>query len=147
MHLWLPDAYAYAPSAVTPFLAATATKVAVYVYLRFFFTIFGGDYAFASLNLDYLLIPLALAGVFAGSLAALFQHDVKRMLAYSSVAQVGYMMLGIGLFSVTGLTATLVHLFNHALMKGRSSSPWDASPCGSARSSSRTCAASASGCR
>ena len=118
MHLWLPDAYAYAPSAVTPFLAATATKVAVYVYLRFFFTIFGGDYAFGSLNLDYLLIPLALAGVFAGSLAALFQQDVKRMLAYSSVAQVGYMMLGIGLFSVTGLTATLVHLFNHALMKG-----------------------------
>ena len=118
MHLWLPDAYAYAPSAVTAFLAATATKVAVYVFLRFFFTIFGGDYAFGTLNLDYLLIPLALAGVFAGSLAALFQHNVKRMLAYSSVAQVGYMMLGIGLFSVTGLTATLVHLFNHALMKG-----------------------------
>ena len=118
MHVWLPSAYTYAPSAVTAFLAATATKVSVYVFLRFFFTIFGHEYTFSTLRLDYLIIPLALAAVFVGSLVAVFQNNIKRMLAYSSIAQIGYMMLGIGLVSITGLTGTLVHLFNHALIKG-----------------------------
>ena len=118
MHLWLPNAYAYAPSIVTAFLAATATKVAVYVFIRFFFTIFGAEYTFSTLHLDYFIIPLALVGVFVASIVAVFQSNIKRMLAYSSVAQIGYMMLGIGLVSVIGLTGTLVHLFNHALMKG-----------------------------
>lgn len=118
LHLWLPNAYAYAPSVVTAFLAATATKVSVYVYIRFFYTIFGTGYTFDTLRLDCFIVPLALVGIVVASLAAIFQTDIKRMLAYSSVAQIGYMMLGIGLMSVTGLTATLVHLFNHALMKG-----------------------------
>lgn len=118
LHLWLPNAYAYAPSAVTAFLAATATKVAVYVLLRFFFTVFGAPFSFGTMRLDIVLLPLALAGIFSASVAAIFQADVKRMLAYSSVAQVGYMILGISLVSVTGLTAGISHLFNHALMKG-----------------------------
>jgi len=116
LHLWLPDAYTYAPSVVTAFLAGTATKVAVYVLLRFLFTVFGFD---APLNewVGTLLIALALAGVLVASLVAIFQDDVKRIFAYSSVAQIGYIVLGIGFASVTGLTATLVHLFNHAVMK------------------------------
>ena len=118
LHLWLPNAYAYAPSVVTAFLAATATKVSVYVYIRFFYSIFGTDYTFETLRLDYFIVPLALVGIVVASLVAIFQTDIKRMLAYSSIAQISYMMLGIGLMSVTGLTATLVHLFNHALMKG-----------------------------
>ena len=117
LHLWLPNAYAYAPSVVTAFLAATATKVGVYVFVRFFYGIFGAAYAFDTLNLDNFLVPLGLAGIFVASLVAVFQTNIKRMLAYSSVAQVGYMMVGVGLVSVTGLTATLVHLFNHAVMK------------------------------
>jgi multicomponent Na+:H+ antiporter subunit D len=64
------------------------------------------------------LIPLALAGIVLASLAAIYQGNVKRLLAYSSVAQIGYMVLGISLATVTGLTAGLLHLFNHALMKG-----------------------------
>ncbi|MEJ2576554.1 MAG: monovalent cation/H+ antiporter subunit D family protein [Gammaproteobacteria bacterium] len=118
MHLWLPNAYAFAPSAVTAFLAATATKVAVYVLLRFIFTVFGPVFVFDAMQADWLLLPLALAAVFSASVVAMFQHDIKRMLAYSSVAQIGYMILGISLVSVTGLTGTLLHLFNHALMKG-----------------------------
>ena len=118
LHLWLPNAYAYAPSAVTVLLAATATKVAVYTMLRFVFTLFGADFALDVTFFAEFLVTLALAGVFAASIAAVFQNDVKRMLAYSSVAQVGYMMLGVGFFSVTGLTGGIVHLFNHALMKG-----------------------------
>ncbi len=118
LHLWLPNAYAYAPSVVTAFLAATATKVAVYVLLRFFFTIFGAKFSFETMQLDKILLPLALVGIFSASVVAIFQSNVKRMLAYSSVAQIGYMILGISLVSVTGLTAGIVHLFNHALMKG-----------------------------
>ena len=118
LHVWLPNAYAYAPSFVTAFVAATATKVSVYVFLRFFFTIFGVEFAFEQYRLDTFIIPLALLGIFVGSLVAVFQIDIKRMLAYSSIAQIGYIMLGIGFVSQTGLTAALIHLFNHALMKG-----------------------------
>ena len=118
LHLWLPNAYAYAPSAVTAFMAATATKVAVYMLLRFFLTIFGAAFSFDVMGLDRLLLLLALAAIVAMSVVAVFQTNVKRLLAYSSVAQIGYMILGLSLASVTGLTATLLHLFNHALMKG-----------------------------
>ncbi|MGB5064679.1 MAG: proton-conducting transporter membrane subunit, partial [Candidatus Competibacter sp.] len=107
LHLWLPNAYAYAPSAVTAFLAATATKVAIYVLLRFFFTIFGAQFSFGTMHLDAILLPLALAGIFSASVVAIFQTNIKRMLAYSSVAQIGYMILGISLVSVTGLTAAI----------------------------------------
>lgn len=118
LHLWLPNAYTYAPSAVTAFLAATATKVAVYVLIRFFYSIFGFDFAFMNAAFTYVLLPLGIAGMFIASLVAVFQEDVKRMLAYSSVAQIGYMLLGLSFASAVGLTATLVHMFNHALMKG-----------------------------
>jgi multicomponent Na+:H+ antiporter subunit D len=117
VHIWLPNAYTYAPAIVTAFLAATATKVAYYVLVRFVFSIFGADLAFGHLRLDAVLMPLAIAAMFAGSFVAIFQSDVKRMLAYSSVAQIGYMVLGLSLVSVSGLTGGLVHLFNHALMK------------------------------
>jgi multicomponent Na+:H+ antiporter subunit D len=117
LHLWLPNAYTYAPSVVTAFLAATATKVAIYVLLRVFFTIFGAGFSFETMQLDYILMPLALIGIFSASVVAIFQSNAKRMLAYSSVAQIGYMILGISLVSVTGLTAGIVHLFNHALIK------------------------------
>jgi multicomponent Na+:H+ antiporter subunit D len=118
LHVWLPNAYTYAPSVVSAFLAATSTKVSVYIMLRFVFTVYGVDFAFNRLPLDTVLLPLAVAGAFAASTVAIFQHNVKRMLAYSSVAQIGYMTLGLSLGTVTGLTASIVHLFNHALTKG-----------------------------
>jgi multicomponent Na+:H+ antiporter subunit D len=118
LHLWLPNAYAYAPSAVTAFLAATATKVAVYALLRFLLEIFGVEFSLQAMPLDLILMVLGLAGILSASLVAVFQQNIKRLLAYSSVAQIGYMMLGIGLASTTGVTAAILHVFNHALMKG-----------------------------
>ncbi len=117
LHLWLPNAYAYAPNFVTIFLAGTATKVALYVMVRFIFTVFGGEYSFTVLPLAIVLMALGVAGMFAGSWVAMFQDHLKRMLAYSSVAQVGYMVLGVSLFSAAGLTAAFLHMFNHALIK------------------------------
>lgn len=118
LHLWLPNAYTYAPSVATAFLAATATKVAVYAMIRFIYTVFGVEFSFGFMNAEWIILPLATAGVFITSVVAVFQHDIKRMLAYSSVAQIGYMLLGIGMMNVTGLTGALLHLFNHAMMKG-----------------------------
>ena len=118
LHTWLPNAYCYAPSSVTAFLAATATKVAVYVLLRFVFTVFGLSFTLAPTTLTYILLPLALVAMFAASTVAIFQVNLKRMLAYSSIAQIGYMLLGVSFSSFTGLTATVLHIFNHALMKG-----------------------------
>lgn len=117
LHLWLPNAYTYAPSFVTAFLAATATKVALYVLLRFMLTVFTPVYTFVALPQGTVLTVLAVAGMFAGSWVAMFEPNIKRMLAYSSVAQIGYMLLGISLASTLGLTATLLHMFNHALIK------------------------------
>jgi multicomponent Na+:H+ antiporter subunit D len=65
-----------------------------------------------------LLLILALGGMFAGSTMAIFQGNLKRLFAYSSVAQIGYIILGISMGSVTGLTAAIVHLFNHGVTKG-----------------------------
>ncbi len=118
LHLWLPNAYTYAPSAASAFLAATATKVAVYTLLRFVFTVFGVEFAFEMMPLGEILMLLAVLAIFSGSAVAIFQDNIKRMMAYSSVAQIGYMILGISFATVTGLTAGILHLFNHAMMKG-----------------------------
>ena len=117
LHAWLPNAYTYAPSVVSVFLAATSTKVAVYVLLLFMFSVIGVDFPVVEISLDAVFLPLALIAMFAASAVAVFQTDVKRLLAYSSIAQIGYMILGFSMASVTGLTATVVHLFNHAAMK------------------------------
>lgn len=118
LHQWLPNAYAYAPSAVTAFLAATATKVSLYVLLRFYFSVFGEATVFARLPMQESMLLLALAAMFVASTVACFQTDLKRLFAYSSVAQIGYIVLGLSFDSVTGLSATLVHLVNHAVAKG-----------------------------
>ncbi len=117
VHVWLPNAYTYAPSVVTAFLAATATKVAVYVLVRIYYTLFKGG-VFETLPVDEILLALSIVAIVAMSAVAIFQTNVKRLLAYSSVAQIGYMLIGISLVTVTGLTAGILHLFNHALMKG-----------------------------
>ena len=117
LHIWLPNAYTYAPAIVTAFLAATATKVAYYVLVRFAFSVFRVNLTFETSHHDAILMALGLAAMLAGSLVAIYQDDLKRMLAYSSVAQIGYMVLGLSLANEHGLTGGLVHVFNHALMK------------------------------
>ncbi len=118
LHVWLPNAYALAPSVATAFIASTATKVAVYLLLRYYFSIFGVVFVFEDLPVTPILLVLSLAAMFAASAVAIFQDNIKRMLAYSSVAQIGYITLGIAVASPLGLTGGIVHIFNHAMMKG-----------------------------
>jgi len=118
LHQWLPNAYSYAPPIVSAFLASTATKVAYYLLIRFCLGIFGTTLVFDVVGIDQVLLPLSVAAMFVGSVAAIYQTDFKRILAYSSIAQVGYMTLGFSLATAAGVSAGLIHLFNHALMKG-----------------------------
>jgi len=118
LHSWLPNAYAYAPTFATAFLAATATKAAVYLILRYFFTVYGTSLVFGHAFVQDLLLLLSVIAMFAASLVAVFQDNIKRMLAYSSVAQIGYITLGISLVNANGLTGGIVHLANHAMTKG-----------------------------
>lgn len=118
LHQWLPNAYTHAPSAVSAFLAGTATKVSYYVLARLIFGIFGAAFVYEVLHVDRMLIGLSLAAMFIGSMAAIYQTNLKRLLAYSSIAQIGYMTLGLGIANTAGLTGGVVHLFNHALIKG-----------------------------
>lgn len=117
LHLWLPNAYAFAPSIATAFLAATSTKVAVYVLIRSVFSIFGIEFVSTVLPIHEIFVVLGLAGIFAASVSAIYQLNIKRLFAYSSVAQIGYIILGLAIGTQLGLTSALLHLFNHALMK------------------------------
>lgn len=117
LHGWLLNAYHHAPIAVTAFLAGTATKVSLYVLVRLFFSVFGTEYSFGQLFLNWVLLPAAVAAFLSMSLVAIYQTDLRRMLAYSSVAQIGYIVTGISLATQTGLTAAVVHIFNHGMVK------------------------------
>jgi len=92
--------------------------VSVYILLRFLFTVFGVTFSFEILPTAIPLLILAILAMFIPSIVACFQMNVKKILAYSSVAQIGYMVLGVSFVTATGLTAGILHLFNHALMKG-----------------------------
>jgi multicomponent Na+:H+ antiporter subunit D len=118
LHQWLPNAYAYAPSMVTAFIAATATKVSVYVLLRFYFSVFDPSALFERLPTREVFIALSVAAMVTASLVAFFEQDVKRLFAYSSVAQIGYITLGIGLDNQASLTGSITHLLNHGITKG-----------------------------
>jgi len=118
MHTWLPGAYANAPSAVSALLAATSTKVAAYVLVRVMFFVFEPRFSIEVIPVTTLLGWMGAVAMILGSVMAIAQSDFKRMLAYSSVAQIGYIVLGIGLANTAGFTGGILHLINHAFMKG-----------------------------
>ncbi len=112
-HGWLPDAYSSAPPAVSVLLAGIVTKTTgVYSLMRLCSSVFG--FAF---RLDMALMVVGLLSILVGALAALGQKDMKRVLAYSSLSQVGYIILGLGAGSPLGIAAAAFHLFNHSIFK------------------------------
>ncbi len=117
LHQWLPDAYAYAPATSTALIAPIGTKVAAYVLIRLVYDVFPAN-AMHDLHLFDILAALGAAGIIWGSVMAIPQKNIKRMLAYSSVAQIGYIVLGIGLGTAYGLIGGILHILNHAFMKG-----------------------------
>ena len=118
LHTWLPGAYAYSPTPVTAFLASTATKAALYLLLRFVFFVFDPSFAYVADVLMFVIVALGVIGMVVASLLAIFQTDMRRVLAFSSVAQVGYMLLGVGIATTASVAAGYLHLLNHAIIKG-----------------------------
>ena len=117
LHNWLPNAYTYAPNAVTAFLAGTATKAAVYVFARLMFTVFPAGYFTEATSAYAIILGIGILGALVASTIAIFQDNLKRLFAWSSIGQIGYMAIGLGLATTSGVAATFLHLFNHALMK------------------------------
>ena len=117
LHTWLPNAYTHAPSSVATFLAGTTTKVFIYVFIRFLYSVFPPEYVFDTMQIGHILMLLSVITIFYGSIMAIRQDNLPMLLAYSSIAQIGYMVLAISFNSIAGITAALVHMFNHAIIK------------------------------
>lgn len=117
MHGWLPDSYTYAPSASSAIIAPIGTKVGAYAMMRLLFFVFGVDYFSNDYPAGEIIAVFASAGIIFGSVMAIAQKEMKRMLAYSSVAQIGYIGLGIGLANPFGFIGAVLHILNHAFMK------------------------------
>lgn len=116
LHLWLPDAHSSAPTPSSAILSGLVLKAYVLVLARIIFQVYGVE-LFSRVPIPEVVLLLATLGTFAGSLLAIGQRDIKRMLAYSSVAQVSYIFLGLALVTKNGVVGGLLHVFNHAVMK------------------------------
>jgi len=117
LHTWLPDAYTHAPSTASALIAGLMTKVGVYAMIRFMFSVFTPAFVIDVTRMTDILSWAAALAIIVGSVLAIAQSDIKRMLAYSSISQIGYILLGVGLVNVIGMQGGLLHILNHAFMK------------------------------
>ena len=120
LHIWLPDAHPAAPSPVSAFLSGVMIKIGAYGIIRFIFPILNFDLPATKIGelLSSLIMSVGIASMLIGVFLALLQTDVKRLLAYHSISQMGYILLGIGLGTKLGLAGGLYYLVNHAMFKG-----------------------------
>ncbi|MCK4777739.1 MAG: oxidoreductase, partial [Actinomycetia bacterium] len=116
LHIWLPDAHAIAPCPVSALLSGLVVKSGIFGILRII-SIYG---LHSVLNLTFInsfLVWLGTISIVLGAFFAFFQNDIKMMLAYSTISNIGYIILGIGLANYYGLVGGIVHIFNHAIIK------------------------------
>lgn len=113
-HTWLPDAHSEAPSSISALLSGIVVKIGIYGILRIIALIYGQNVA----NWQIILAGLAVITMFVGNVMALLQTDLKRLLAFSTVAQIGYILFGVSIFTATSITGSLFHVVNHLIMKG-----------------------------
>lgn len=116
LHGWLPNAYRYAPTATGSLMAPLVTKVMVVVMLRMMVSLFGLDYLFAELNWRPVIVGIACVAILAGSFFALAQRDIRGMLCFLIVAEVGYMVGGAWLGNEAGITGAAYHVLSDACM-------------------------------
>jgi proton-translocating NADH-quinone oxidoreductase chain N len=115
LHTWLPDAYPAAPTPASAMLSGIVTAIGSFTIIR----IIAGSFVSSSLSsfLQPVFVFLAVLTMLVGNLSAFGQDDIKRLLAFSSVAQIGYILLGISTFTATGISASIFHIWNHAFLK------------------------------
>jgi len=113
-HTWLPDAHVEAPTAGSVILAAVLLKMGTYGFVRFSLPLF----PYASHQFVPLIAWLAIAGIIYGALVAMVQEDLKKLVAYSSISHLGFVMLGIFVFNVQGMEGGILQMVNHGLSTG-----------------------------
>lgn len=116
LHAWLPNAYSHSSSISASLVAPLTTKVMIYVMIRLCLTVFTPEFSFESLEISSALVWVACAAIIAGSLFALAQTSLKKMFAYIIVAEVGYMVGGFWLGNRLGITGSILHIINDAIM-------------------------------
>ncbi len=116
LHAWLPNAYCHAPMATSCLLAPLVTKVMIYVMIRMVLTVFGVDFSFESTLWPSVLPWLVVVAIVSAAVMALAQREIKRMLAYLIVAEVGYMVGGVWVFNYYGMIGSIFHIISDACM-------------------------------
>lgn len=118
LHRWLPDSYSSAPDAVSALLASSAGKIGLYALLRVFFELFGAEYSFTNINIGTVFIIIGMTASIMMSITACKQSHLKRLLAYSSLAQTGAIITAIGIGDFMGLQSALIYMAAHTLATG-----------------------------
>jgi multicomponent Na+:H+ antiporter subunit D len=117
MHLWVPNVYSSSPNFIATFFSAVTSKVNVYLLIRFMFSIFNLDEVFGSAVVNYFLIAFASFSIIIGATAATYQTDLKRLLAFSSISQIGYIILAAAIGSSEAFAAAIIFIIYHAVAK------------------------------
>lgn len=115
-HYWIPDTYGYATPTASAILSGLVSKGYIFLLIKIFYRVLGRENVVASRIVNVLFI-FGLAGMLMGSLHAILEKDTRRMIAYSSVAQIGYIYMGIGLGTEAGMVAAVFHMFTHSATK------------------------------
>lgn len=116
LHVWLPDAYSKAPSTSSALIAPLMTKISVYVMVRILFSVFNPSFSLGELPAADIMVWFGIIAIFGGAIMALAQTDFKRMLCYIVVAEVGYMVGGVGIANTVAIKGAVLHLLNDAVM-------------------------------
>ena len=120
LHIWLPDAHSTAPSPSSAILSALVLKAYIVLFVKIVYSVIGKDIILGDEVLSmvlYIVMAVGAIAMIAGSVLAILQSDIKRMIAYSSVAQIGYIFMGIGMGTALGLFAAMFHILAHAVAK------------------------------
>lgn len=116
LHGWLPDAHSMAPTPVSALLSGVTVKIGIYCLIRVVYSVFSTE-MFLLINSRNILLVLGVVSLLFGASMALAQKDLKRLLAYSTINQLGIVLIGLGIGTELGLTGALFHVLNHAIMK------------------------------
>lgn len=115
-HTWLPDAYGYSTLSSAAILSSLVSKGYIFLLVKIFYRVIGFDIIRESKVINVLFV-FGVAGMIMGSVNAIRENDINRMIAYSSVAQIGYIYMGFGLGTTSGMIASIYHIVSHAATK------------------------------
>lgn len=115
-HAWLPDAYGYSTASSAAILSSLVSKAYIFLLIKIFYRVIGRN-VMVDHKITNVLFMFAIVGMLMGSIKAIKSHDIRRLIAYSSIAQIGYIYMGIGIGTKAGMIAAIFHIMSHAATK------------------------------